>query len=145
MGAIRRARKMRGVAFGSAKMSAQQANAIPATGQTIRLRIVGAGRSLNFMESNEESSECCIKDYFKPVCGYCTKENLKLVSDICLYLGFVSIIASIATWFTASRENRACGERFGIFIGLWVPSFFILSNRLSRKADELFDDAAGKN
>lgn len=64
-----------------------------------------------------------------------------MVSDVCLLLGFLSIIASVLTWFTASRENRAYGERFGIFIGLWVPSFFILSNRLSRKADELPDEA----
>lgn len=80
-----------------------------------------------------------IQDYLKPACCSYNKENLRLVSDICLYLGFLSIIASIVTWFTASRENRAYGERFGIFIGLWVPSFFILSNRLSRKADELPD------
>jgi len=80
-----------------------------------------------------------IQDCLKPVCSCCNKENLLLVSDICLYLGFLSIIASVVTWFTASRENRAYGERFGIFIGLWVPSFFILSNRLSRKADELPD------
>jgi len=78
-----------------------------------------------------------IQKYIKPVCSYCNKDNLKLVSDICLYLGFLSIIGSVVTWFTASRENRAYGERFGIFIGLWVPSFFILSNRLSRKAEEL--------
>ena len=64
-----------------------------------------------------------------------------MVSDVCLLLGFLSIIASVLTWFTASRGNRAYGERFGIFIGLWVPSFFILSNRLSRKADELPDEA----
>lgn len=74
-----------------------------------------------------------------PACCCCNKDNLRLVSDICLYLGFLSIIASVVTWFTASRENRAYGERFGIFIGLWVPSFFILSNRLSRLADELPD------
>lgn len=80
-----------------------------------------------------------VKGYLKPVCDCWTKDNLKLVSDICLYLGFVSIIASVVTWFTASRENRAYGERFGIFIGLWVPSFFILSNRLSRKADEIVE------
>lgn len=78
-----------------------------------------------------------LQEYIEPACAYCTKDNLRLVSDICLYLGFLSIIASVVTWFTASRENRAYGERFGIFIGLWVPSFFILSNRLSRKADEL--------
>lgn len=78
-----------------------------------------------------------VKEYLKPVCDAVNKENLKLVSDVCLYLGFASIVASVITWFTASRENQAYGERFGIFIGLWVPSFFILSNRLSRKADEI--------
>lgn len=78
-----------------------------------------------------------IQDYLSQPSDIMTRENLRLVSDICLYLGFVSILASIITWFTASRENRAYGERFGIFIGLWVPSFFILSNRLSRKADEV--------
>jgi hypothetical protein len=36
-------------------------------------------------------------------------------------------------------------ERFGIFIGLWVPSFFILSNRLSRKADELIEVKEDEN
>jgi hypothetical protein len=77
-----------------------------------------------------------LQEYLKPVSSCCSRENLRLLSDVCLYLGFVSIIASIVTWFTASRENRAYGERFGIFIGLWVPSFFILSNRLSRIADE---------
>lgn len=78
-----------------------------------------------------------LEKFGKPVCSLCTKDNLRLLSDICLYAGFLSILASIVTWFTASRENRAYGERFGIFIGLWVPSFFILSNRLSRLADEL--------
>jgi hypothetical protein len=78
-----------------------------------------------------------INKYIKPACDAYNRENLRMLSDVCLYLGFLSIIASVVTWFTASRENRAYGERFGIFIGLWVPSFFILSNRLSRKADEL--------
>ncbi len=52
-------------------------------------------------------------------------------------MGFLSIALSIATWFMASKQNSAYGERFGIFIGLWVPSFFILSHRLSQKADDL--------
>jgi hypothetical protein len=72
-----------------------------------------------------------------PGCPCCTQGKIRLASDICLYLGFLSIIGSVATWFTASREDRASGERLGIFIGLWVPSFFILSNRLSRLADEM--------
>ena len=81
--------------------------------------------------------------YLRPARDAYSRENLRLLSDVCLYLGFLSIIASVATWFTASRDNRAYGERFGIFIGLWVPSFFILSNRLSRKADELIEVEAG--
>ena len=81
--------------------------------------------------------------YLRPARDAYSRENLRLLSDVCLYLGFISIIASVATWFTASRENRAYGERFGIFIGLWVPSFFILSNRLSRKADELIEVESG--
>ena len=82
--------------------------------------------------------------YLRPARDAYSRENLRLLSDVCLYLGFLSIIASVATWFTASRDNRAYGERFGIFIGLWVPSFFILSNRLSRKADELIEVESGE-
>jgi len=78
-----------------------------------------------------------IKEVIQPVCSYANKPNLLALSELCLALGFISIVTSIVTWFTASREDRAHGERFGIFIGLWVPSFFILSNRLARKAEEL--------
>lgn len=80
-----------------------------------------------------------ISKFIKPACEAYNRENLRMLSDVCLYLGFLSIVASVVTWSTASRENQAYGERFGIFIGLWVPSFFILSNRLSRKADELVE------
>jgi len=78
-----------------------------------------------------------LKETNKPTCPIRNPENIRLASDICLYLGFVSIVGSILAWFTGSKKDSAYGERFGIFIGLWVPSFFILSNRLSRKADEL--------
>jgi hypothetical protein len=64
------------------------------------------------------------------------KENVKLLSHISLLAGFISIIASIATWFSTKDQDRAHAERFGIFIGLWVPSFLILSNRLARLAEE---------
>ena len=64
-------------------------------------------------------------------------DHLRAVSDVCLAMGFLSILASIITWYCAKEPNRSHGERFGIFIGLWVPSFFILSNRLSRKAEEM--------
>jgi hypothetical protein len=63
-------------------------------------------------------------------------ENLKLISDVSLVAGLVSIVASIATWVSKKEQDRAHAERFGIFIGLWVPSLLILSNRLSRLAEE---------
>ena len=63
-------------------------------------------------------------------------ENLKQLSSISLVAGLVSIVASIATWVSKKGEDRAHAERFGIFIGLWVPSLLILSNRLSRLAEE---------
>ena len=65
------------------------------------------------------------------------KHSLYLISDVSLALGFVSILLSIAVWFNSKHDDKAHGERFGIFIGLWVPSFFILSNRLARKAEEM--------
>ncbi len=68
-----------------------------------------------------------------------SKTNVQVLSDACLTLGFVSIVASIVAWRAAKEPDVARGERFGIFVGLWVPSFFILSNRLARKADEMED------
>lgn len=64
----------------------------------------------------------------------------KLLSGICFVLGFLSIIASIAIWLfqggpAVAFEPRIHGELFGIFVGLWAPTFFILSNRFDRYAD----------
>ncbi|MBW0000563.1 MAG: hypothetical protein JO015_15805 [Verrucomicrobia bacterium] len=64
------------------------------------------------------------------------KETLKLASDLSLAAGFLSIAASIISWFSRRSEDRAHAERFGIFIGLWVPSLFALSHRLARAAAE---------
>lgn len=69
-----------------------------------------------------------------------TRQNLQLAADICLVAGLISIIGSIVTWFAQSKSKStdpAHAERFGIFVGLWVPSFLILANLLSRKADQL--------
>ena len=67
-------------------------------------------------------------------------ENNKLatLSKICFVLGFASILGSIAVWFLTggtNPEGKAHAERFGIFVGLWAPTFFILSNRFERFAD----------
>jgi hypothetical protein len=64
--------------------------------------------------------------------------NLNLISKLCFVLGFASIIGSIAIWYTTgviNPEAQAHAERFGIFVGLWAPTFFILSNRLKIQAD----------
>jgi hypothetical protein len=64
-----------------------------------------------------------------------------ILSKLCFILGFASILGSIAIWYqaggTAGAEPLAVAhaERFGIFVGLWAPTFFILSNRLDRYAD----------
>jgi hypothetical protein len=66
-----------------------------------------------------------------------SKCQLSLLSDACFILGFASIIGSIIVWYTAGGQNpldAAHAERFGIFVGLWAPTFFILSNRLERYA-----------
>ncbi|MFT7619760.1 MAG: hypothetical protein ACI97A_003417 [Planctomycetota bacterium] len=65
--------------------------------------------------------------------------QLKLLSNLCFILGFASIIGSIAIWYLtggAEVEGKAHAERFGIFVGLWAPTFFILSNRFDRYAEK---------
>ena len=65
--------------------------------------------------------------------------NLKTISNLSFFLGFASIIGSIAIWFfTGGTEpdSQAHAERFGIFVGLWAPTFLILSNRCDRYAEK---------
>ena len=59
------------------------------------------------------------------------------LSAACVALGGASIVASIATWASArgdTAEQTAHAERFGIFIGLWAPTFLILGDYLRRSA-----------
>ena len=58
----------------------------------------------------------------------------RVLSNICFVAGFVSIIASIAIWNMFKEPDAAHGERFGIFVGLWAPTFFSLSDRFDRYA-----------
>jgi hypothetical protein len=65
-------------------------------------------------------------------------KQLKNLSNVCFVLGFASILGSIAIWFLtggSAEESQAHAERFGIFVGLWAPTFLILSNRFDRYAD----------
>jgi len=66
-------------------------------------------------------------------------KQFKVLSLVSLVLGFASIIASIAIWYLTggkTPELQAHAERFGIFVGLWAPTFMILSNRFDRYANE---------
>ena len=65
-------------------------------------------------------------------------KQLKTLSLVCLVLGFLSIAASIVIWYLTGGKTpdlQAHGERFGIFVGLWAPTFMILSNRFDRYAE----------
>ncbi|QEL19865.1 hypothetical protein [Limnoglobus roseus] len=59
---------------------------------------------------------------------------LRILSNVCLVAGFASILAAILIWFISKEPDLAHGERFGIFVGLWAPTFFILSDRIDRYA-----------
>ena len=61
------------------------------------------------------------------------------MSMFCLIAGMTSIVLSIGIWWFLDRETaeaQAHAERFGIFVGLWAPTFLILSNRFDRFADK---------
>ena len=64
--------------------------------------------------------------------------KLGINSDVLQALGFASIVASIATWRAAKESGDAAhAERFGIFIGLWAPTFFALAGEVAvHEADE---------
>ncbi len=61
----------------------------------------------------------------------------KTLGNVCFVSGFASIIASIAVWALAKEPDAAHGERFGIFIGLWAPTFFALSAWFERRVEKL--------
>jgi hypothetical protein len=64
----------------------------------------------------------------------------RAMSNICYALGFISIGGSIWIWQAKRNEgfaytkDDAHAERFGIFVGLWSPTFFILSARFEEAA-----------
>ena len=57
---------------------------------------------------------------------------IRVLGHICFVAGFASIIASILVWQFAKTPDAGHGERFGIFVGLWAPTFFALSDRMDR-------------
>jgi hypothetical protein len=68
-----------------------------------------------------------------------TIKTYRWLASICFPLGFVSIIVSILVWMIQGGMggDPAHGERFGIFIGLWAPTFFILTDRFEQTAESM--------
>ena len=63
--------------------------------------------------------------------------KLGISSDVLQVAGFVSIFASIATWRMAKGSGDAArAERFGIFVGLWAPTFFALAGQVALAEDQ---------
>ena len=55
--------------------------------------------------------------------------TLGITSDVLHLAALGSIAGSILTWRAAkSSGDTAHAERFGIFIGLWAPTFFALAD-----------------
>lgn len=53
------------------------------------------------------------------------------LAPVCVLLSMASIVGSIAIWYLskgALPEEIAHAERFGIFVGLWAPTFLGLAN-----------------
>lgn len=67
-------------------------------------------------------------------------KSLGYSANLSYALGFLSVIGSIAIWIikggTGTGESRASGERFGIFIGLWAPTFMAIGNGIDNLRDE---------
>lgn len=55
---------------------------------------------------------------------------LGLTSGMSYAAGLLSIAASIAIWNSTKDKDGPHAERFGIFVGLWAPTFFAIGNGL---------------
>ncbi|MCX6967340.1 MAG: hypothetical protein NTZ46_06075 [Verrucomicrobia bacterium] len=64
-----------------------------------------------------------------------SRDQIRTASDLALVLGLASVAGSLISWFLSKGKDKAHSERLGIFVGLWVPSFFILANHLARRAE----------
>lgn len=56
-----------------------------------------------------------------------------LTSDVAYAAAAASIGVSIAVWLFSRNEDRARSERFGIFVGLWAPTFVGIGNALAEQ------------
>ena len=55
-------------------------------------------------------------------------KSMGFSANLSYALGFLSVIGSIVVWLTQGGDADGAGERLGIFIGLWAPTFMALGN-----------------
>ncbi len=63
--------------------------------------------------------------------------NFGVSSDSMYLAALASIGISIAIWALRREENKANAERFGIFVGLWAPTFMAFGNALKDEENSL--------
>ena len=56
-----------------------------------------------------------------------------MTSDMAYGAALASIMASIVIWILRRGDDTAHAERFGIFVGLWAPTFAILGQSLGQE------------
>jgi len=57
-------------------------------------------------------------------------KTMRVLSYLSFVLGFASVLGAIAMWSLSlgeSPDRIGHAERFGIFVGLWAPTFFGLA------------------
>jgi len=72
---------------------------------------------------------------------------LEKLAHTSIGLGFASIGLTVAAWAREkgkSEDERAHAERFGNFIGLWAPTFFLLGIYLLKLKELGYDDEADR-
>lgn len=52
-----------------------------------------------------------------------SSSGMRELSYVCYGASGVSIILSIAAWARAGGNDRNHGEHWGLFVGLWAPTF----------------------
>ena len=55
------------------------------------------------------------------------------LSTLFFVAGWLSMALSLAFWFVFPNSDPATGQRLAIFVGLWPPTLFILSQRFAGK------------
>ena len=60
--------------------------------------------------------------------------TLKGLSTACLVAGNLSMAGSIALWAVGRVTRDSVKQNDGLFVGLWVPTFYILADRLATAA-----------